>query len=83
MNKKKLIGIIAVIILMAIAIGAVGYLLIFPRQVDNGQAYPVTDSSQNDSKQKEYCQKVVDSFKDRGPLDELTAEDARCMELLR
>jgi len=83
MNKKKRIGIITGIILMAIAIGATGYLLIYPRLADNGQAHPVTDSSQNDSKQVEYCQKIVDSFKDRGPLEELTAEDARCVELLQ
>ena len=83
MNNKKRIGVITGIILIVIVIGAVGYLLIFPRLADNGQAHPGTDSSQDESKQNEDCQKVVDSFKDRGPLEELTAEDARCMELLR
>lgn len=66
------IGVITGIVLMAVAIIVAGYLLM-----------QGTDSSQNERKDKEHCQMVVDGFKDRGPLEELTAEDARCMELLR
>lgn len=34
-------------------------------------------------RKREACQKTIEGFRNRGPLDELTAHDAECMDLLK
>ena len=72
------IGIVAGILLVVFAIALLAYVSIYSK---GGNGVNTNDSSSDD--ERTYCQKVIDGFNDRGPLEELTAEDNRCMELMK